>query len=243
MSDVVEAPAARACVLLAEDDPVSALFLAEALRSLGLDVDACDDGLLALARARVRRYDLLLLDCRLPGLGAQGILGTLAADATMASHGVPAIASSAEMTAAQEHALHAQGFARVLRKPMQVQDLEQALTAVLAGAAPLLDEAAALEASGDARTLEALRGLFQTELETLSTQFDTLLDDHAELRERLHRLRASCGFCGATPLSHACERLASADIADAATDPRVKTFRERLTGTLQALRERTAANA
>ncbi|GAB3041265.1 MULTISPECIES: response regulator [Oleiagrimonas] len=240
MPDVNEATASPACVLLAEDDPVSALFMAEAMRGLGLDVESCADGTQALSCARERRYDLLMLDCRLPGHGAREILDALSSETTSASHGVPAIASSAEVTPDMERELRASGFREVLRKPLQVHELEQAVQALLPHAPPLLDETAALDASGDAHTLQALRGLFRKELETLSAQLDALIQERGALNERLHRLRASCGFCGALPLARACEQLSSA--TPERRDAALEHFRERLAGTLLALQERAPSS-
>ena len=49
--------------------------------------------------------------------------------------------------------------------------------------------------------MRALRQLLQQELLTLCSELDQLGQDGAALRDRLHRLRSSCGFCGATALS------------------------------------------
>lgn len=68
----------------------------------------------------------------------------------------------------------------------------------------LLDDEAALDSvSGDATALRDLRGLLARELEQLERDLTKgdLAANPAELGERLHRLRASCGFCGAIALS------------------------------------------
>ena len=68
----------------------------------------------------------------------------------------------------------------------------------------LLDDVAALDAiGGDADALGALRDLLAQELEQLEhdlTHAD-LVTNPSRLGERLHRLRASCGFCGASALA------------------------------------------
>jgi len=70
----------------------------------------------------------------------------------------------------------------------------------------LLDDGSAGVVSGNAaETLRALRGLFVaelTELETMLTEDTSAVD-----AERLHRLRASCGFCGATALGEIAAQL------------------------------------
>jgi two-component system, OmpR family, response regulator RegX3 len=55
-------------ILVAEDEAAIADALSYALRGEGFDVEAVGDGAEALARARERPYDLLVLDLMLPGV-------------------------------------------------------------------------------------------------------------------------------------------------------------------------------
>ncbi|HEY3543433.1 MAG TPA: response regulator transcription factor [Gaiellaceae bacterium] len=54
-------------ILVVEDEQAISDAVAYALREAGFDVDAVDDGDEALARARSRDYDLMVLDLLLPG--------------------------------------------------------------------------------------------------------------------------------------------------------------------------------
>ncbi len=51
-----------------EDNPVNALVAEAMLRRAGLRVDAVHDGAQAVARLAERRYDLVLMDCQMPGM-------------------------------------------------------------------------------------------------------------------------------------------------------------------------------
>lgn len=55
-------------VLLVEDNPVNALVAEAMLRRAGLRVEAVHDGAQAVARLAERRYDLVLMDCQMPGM-------------------------------------------------------------------------------------------------------------------------------------------------------------------------------
>ena len=55
-------------VLLVEDNPVNALVAQAMLERVGLHVECVDDGEQALLRVRERRYDLVLMDCQMPGM-------------------------------------------------------------------------------------------------------------------------------------------------------------------------------
>ena len=55
-------------ILIVEDEPAIADAVEYALKAEGFEVEAVDDGSIALERARARPYDLLVLDLMLPGL-------------------------------------------------------------------------------------------------------------------------------------------------------------------------------
>lgn len=229
-------------VLLAEDDPVSLGFLAETLRSLGFEVDAVADGEAALIAARTQRFGVLMFDHHLPRLDGDAALRALRADAQGASRAAAAIATTAEPDPAIHSGLRAAGFARVLVKPLDQAVLREALheLGIACSHAPpdgtaALDDNAGLRASGSTQALAALRGLFAQELAVLASEWNILLDD--ALAQRLHRLRAACGFCGASALQGAAERLSEAmrDAEPAKIEACRGDFRHALTATREAL--------
>ena len=237
MTDV-EAGSSPPRVLLAEDDPVSASFLTEALQALGLEVQWCADGAGALALAREEAFALLLLDCRLPGMGAKDIVTALRSDGKAASRHAPVLASSADLGPGLERELLTAGCQCVLAKPLRLEDLERSLQACLAAhSLALIDDRAGLQASGSTRNLQALRGLFLAELEALSLELSRLAGEPQALYERLHRLRASCGFCGAKALAEACRQLGmQAGISGPGRTGALEAFRRPLAATIEALR-------
>jgi two-component system, OmpR family, response regulator len=100
---------------------------------------------------------------------------------------------------------------------------------------PVLDDRAALIATGEATTMRALRRLLRGELTVLEAELDQLSRDSTSFNERLHRLRSSCGFCGAVALSTQSallqRHLSQAD----GTPPSLARFHKVLLATLQAL--------
>lgn len=200
----MDTDATRFRVLLAEDDPVSMEFLTEALRACGTDVAACADGDAALALATAQAFDLLVLDHQLPGRNGDAVLRALRADVDAASHATPALATSAEPDAFAA-TLSRAGFVEILPKPMSLESLRAALLrqGLSAPEEPTLDDADAVRTCGSAAAAARLRRLFaDEELPKLQAELDRSTDPQA-LRSTLHRLRASCGFCGAPLLAHA----------------------------------------
>jgi two-component system, OmpR family, response regulator len=190
-------------VLVADDDPTSRYFLGDALRQLGAHVILSPDGATALNRARAEAFDLLLLDCRMPDTDAINVLRQLRDDTHAHSACTPAVASSAELDASEQRSLLAAGFHAVLLKPCTMGDLRDILTLAKVSFQQLavLDDKLALNASGTPAVVQALRQLFRQELLNVYEQLDELSSDAVVLEARLHKLRSSCGFCGAASLA------------------------------------------
>ncbi len=200
----------RSNVLVAEDDAASGEFFRLALERATHRVTVHADGIAALEDASHRHFDLLVLDRHLPGAGAEEILARLRTDTTAASRTTPALATSAEVDAATRRHLRDMGFVDVLAKPLAVSRLQQGVREALAGyaaAPPLLDDAAAVEQSGSAQSVAALRSLFVEELHRLTHDLEQAPAPAPMLADRMHRLMASCGFCGASALAAAAAAL------------------------------------
>ncbi len=213
-------------ILVADDDAVSLRFLAGALGGFGCTITAVTNGAATLEACTAAKFDLLLLDRRMPDCGGATLLLALR------ERGIetPAIATSAELGPAMRAELEAAGYVDALTKPLGLHALAHMLATHLpcwcdprmqrpttvetpgrddAGAV-LLDDAAGLSCvGGDRATLQALRGLLASELETLRERLAVTLNS-PELPDTLHRLRASCRYCGVTALGEAAARLETA---------------------------------
>ncbi|HEY0180958.1 MAG TPA: response regulator [Dokdonella sp.] len=198
-------------LLVADDNPLSLRFLADAAAAAGVEVETAADGDEAVAHAQRTAFDLLLLDARMPGCGGAEALARIRAAAGPSRTAV-ALATTADDAAATQAALVAAGFAEVVVKPIAADALQTALARHLAPGAALDDAQALAAAGGDAGVVAALRGLFASELDALPDELAAFAAraDAAALRERLHRLDASAGFCGAPALLRANARLRAA---------------------------------
>ena len=99
----------------------------------------------------------------------------------------------------------------------------------------MLDDDTGLCASGDYATLRALRQLLREELIMLDRRLDALAGDRVALDERLHRLRAACGFCGADELATAAQTLQGVSRHTGPDSTELGSFRAALQATLRAL--------
>lgn len=225
-------PASLPCVLLLEDDPVSAAFLSAALDALPARVMTA--ATLSEARPLADRCDLWLFDAHLPdGDGA-----TLLAELRTRGLCTPALAHTAEARREPLDALIDAGFTEVLQKPLTLAQLQAAVRRVLGDAAgtatedesadagplrcgksPVWDDAAALRAlNGHHEHVAMMRGLFVQELPHVATRVSEAATrgDADGLSGELHRLQASCGFVGAARLAAAVDVLRDAPDSPAA---------------------------
>ena len=220
-------------VLVADDNPLSLQFFHAALTTLGVDcIQACD-GAAALALAHRDAFDLMLLDVHMPLLDGPQALKQIRAQQGP-SQCATALATTADNDVATGAALRDAGFADVLVKPLTVEALRAALDRHLparhsqkepSDSDEWLDEDHALAVAGGDRAISnALRGLLVAELDSLPAELALISerrDAHA-LRERLHRLDASAGFCGVPALVRAGSLLRNA--LDAPLWPARATF-------------------
>lgn len=211
----------RPRLLLVEDDPISASFLADALSSLPAVVDVAGDIAQAVAIAREQVHALWLVDAHLPdGDGRDCLL------ALRAIHATPALAITAGASNEELDGLCACGFIEVLPKPVPVAMLLASVGRALdgprawvrepaPGKLPAWDEARALAAlGGNHDALQALRKMFLAELPVFRGQLAAAHSnaDAAAIRAVLHKLKAGCGFVGAARMAQAVDSLADAPL-------------------------------
>ena len=211
------APIGLPCLLLVEDDPVSAVFLRDAATALPAGVDVASNIADALAGATNHRYDLYLIDANLPDGRGETLLQSLRERGIT----VPALAHTAAHDAAIRERLLVAGFIDVLCKPLTVAELHDALRRNLdlppprCGKQPNWDDDAALSALGGQQAhVDALRGLFLQELPGQRQRIEVAAasGDEGAIRAELHRLVASCGFVGAARLAGAVRELQAAPL-------------------------------
>lgn len=229
-------------VLVADDNPVTLAFMSEVLAHAGVDCVGVADGREALDHACRNAFDLMLLDLRMPRLDGLGALAAIRAEDGPSRY-CPALATTAGDPRGREDVIAA-GFVGVVGKPLTAADLRRVVTLHLP--ARMLDDARALEASaGDIGIVAALRGLLAAELATLDDTVEAHLRDdrRGDLRDLLHRLEASAGFCGAEALGAAIIALRERLDSRHALEEAATVFRDACTRTREALARHTAPSA
>jgi CheY-like chemotaxis protein len=113
-------------VLVVEDDVVSQRVTTRMLQKLGCHVEVAADGQAAVERTAERRFDLLLMDCRMPRLDGFAATAAIRArgghDAAM-----PIVALTAHALATEAERCRAAGMSDFLTKPVQIAELRAML--------------------------------------------------------------------------------------------------------------------
>lgn len=114
-------------ILLAEDETELGNWLTKALAQSGFQVDWVNDGRLVRRSLKATRYDALILDLGLPGLGGHDVL----ADLREADQRLPVLVLTARDSLMERvNCLHG-GADDFLAKPFELSELEARLTALI----------------------------------------------------------------------------------------------------------------
>jgi two-component system, sensor histidine kinase len=113
-------------ILVVEDDRVNQRVITLMLERLGLQCHVVENGLTALEVLRQGTWDLVFMDCQLPGLN--GFETTRQAIALLGDRTPPIIALTANVRPEDREACRAAGMADFLGKPVRVDGLRACLS-------------------------------------------------------------------------------------------------------------------
>lgn len=116
---------AAARVLIVDDMPVNRMILSSLLASRGVVSDQADGGLMCLDMVRAKDYELILLDHRMPEMDGVDTLVQLKEIFREKGQTVPVICHTAEEGRKNINLYKAAGFADVLIKPFDPEQLSE----------------------------------------------------------------------------------------------------------------------
>lgn len=192
-----KAPLPRCRVLLVEDNAISMQVARGMLDGLGQSVQCAGTGVEALARAQAERFDMILMDMRMPQMD-----GLTATGAIRASHGpnraTPIVVLSANVLPEARETCLAAGVSGFLGKPLRREEMAQVIRK-LCKAKPraALDAQQSQERPIPAQSVtDALHDRFKTEMSALFDDLATEGTALSEIAERCHQCAGSAGVFG-----------------------------------------------
>lgn len=118
-------------ILVCDDEPVLRALIRATLAPHGYDVVEAEDGDVSMARARLERPDLIVIDMMMPRRSGLDVIAELRSDADLAC--VPVIVLSARTQVADREAVAAAGADRFLAKPFSPSELARLVTELVEG--------------------------------------------------------------------------------------------------------------
>jgi two-component system, sensor histidine kinase len=118
----------RGRVLLAEDNPVNAIVAEALLQRLGVDVVTTADGQGAVDLACAQRFDMVLMDCQMPGIDGFQATSHIRREEGVHNRGrVPIVALTANVLQGDRERCLAAGMDEHLAKPFTESELRSVL--------------------------------------------------------------------------------------------------------------------
>jgi CheY-like chemotaxis protein/HPt (histidine-containing phosphotransfer) domain-containing protein len=119
------APDAR--VLVVDDTPMNHVVIRELLKHTLLQIESARSGHECLEKQHSKKYDLILLDYRMPGMDGIETLQTMKKDDTSANVDTPVIVLTANAISGARENFIREGFDDYLSKPIESDKLEETL--------------------------------------------------------------------------------------------------------------------
>ncbi len=114
-------------ILVAEDNLLSRKLLSRMLHSLGHNVDCADDGPAALRASEEKSYDLILMDCQMPGFDGDEVTRRIRESGTQDVRQPIIVAVTADVSAEHRSQCLQAGMDDFLAKPIRLQVLKSGL--------------------------------------------------------------------------------------------------------------------
>ena len=190
-------------VLVVEDNEFNRRLLKDNLTFWGQEVLLAEDGWQALQLLEQQRFDLVLLDIRMPGIdGIEVATRIRQQERERAEKPVPIIAITADADAATCEACLSAGINAILAKPVLPEQLAKAIAAYCGDAMaasvrskPLLNPQASSDLGSDPERARQYRELLlqdiDEELQSLRSAIDG--NDRSRLGRSAHSLKGLCG--------------------------------------------------
>lgn len=252
----------RGRVLLVEDNPINLKVARRMLEKRGYLVDVVSNGLQAVEAVEGESYDLLLMDCQMPGMDGYGATAEIRRRTAGQPRRLPIIAMTANVLPGDEEACLAAGMDGYIAKPVTWEALDANLHPWEVRTAPAVERGSphttldsdvltslrALQGDDEPDIVVELIDLFLASApKVLQTMQEAIMEGNgARLEQAAHNLKTSCGNLGAVSMATLCQDLETAGRAgDLFSSPealqRLQTEFERVRPQLQVFLEDGAA--
>ncbi|MDH3531376.1 MAG: response regulator [Gammaproteobacteria bacterium] len=217
-------------ILIAEDNPINRYLLRNLLRSMDFDVDAVEDGPSVLSALREKSYELILMDCQMPGMDGDKVTRIIRKGMERDSGQPVIVAVTAHVSEKHREKCLRAGMDDFLAKPVRLDTLKSGLRrwSFMADSRRVQSPAATATSfpEGDAIRERLLDRTSAVSDEVVDEFIDLFLDDTASrievlqtalqqkdlktMRRECHALKGACLELGISGLGSCCDELRQA---------------------------------
>jgi CheY-like chemotaxis protein/HPt (histidine-containing phosphotransfer) domain-containing protein len=199
----------KARILVAEDQPINQLVIQRLLAHRGYNAECVGDGREVLARLEVEEYDLIFMDCQMPGLDGYETTREIRRRETEAGKHIPVVALTGHALEGDRQQCIAAGMDDYLAKPLRQEQLyevlERWLPAEPEAREPVLDGSRIAELRGSF-TREEMAGLLERFCANMPEVLDQLEHavaraDAAAIKSGAHRILGTASAVGARSMA------------------------------------------
>lgn len=215
-------------ILVGEDNPLNRRVLCSMLESIGYDPDTAEDGPGVLAAAGEKDYDLILMDCQMPGLDGDQVTAKIRERTAGTDMSPVIVAVTADVSKRNRNRCREVGMDDFLAKPVRLDRLRSGIRrwseivhtrqersrnfrndTVVADGAFLLQQQ---KGFGNIATLREYIDLFIDDTSSRIARLRLALqhEDFEVLRRESHALKGACLEVGASRLCMCCDSLLQA---------------------------------
>jgi CheY-like chemotaxis protein len=213
-------------VLVAEDNPVNRQVLTGMLESLGYAADCVEDGPTALEVLSERPYDIVLMDCQMPGMDGEQVTEKIRGDELIYSPQPVIVAVTADTSLEHRSKCLAAGMDDFIGKPVRIGKLKSGLERWMSMLVEHKDDAdtTGQESARDNELLAQIQQRIGSQDELfLSRYIDLFLQDTtmrlqklagameerdaATIRRECHALKGACLEFGMSRMGRHCDDL------------------------------------
>ncbi len=211
-------------ILCVDDNPHNAILVQALLENTKANIVIAHDGLEATSITDAQKFDLILMDLRMPKLDGYEAIKIIRESHSNKNNSTPIIAISAHISDDEQQSLLKAGFNSYLTKPIEKQSLLEAIQRWLhivqnetittnnqLQPSPLvIDWKLAIKLAGNKR--EIAEEMFFLLIKNLPEDVSELKksyesNDYVELQRRVHKLYGALCYCGAPRLKNAAREL------------------------------------
>ena len=212
-----KAPYAK--VLVVDDVEMNLVVFKNLLKKTDIRIDTASSGEMAVRLAKVRRYDLIFLDHRMPNKDGIETLAEIRADKDGANVETPAVCLTANAVSGVREKYIAAGFCEYLTKPIDPKKLESLIIELLPEDLVVIEQEEIADAEEEENTASAapapaapdraILDIYLNSIDEMSDLIEQLYnsEDWANYTIKVHALKSTSRLVGETDIADLAEKM------------------------------------